>query len=517
MPHDRSRPSQAPIPRARRHPWWVGLLAAALLLLASGAAARAAPPPNIVFVLTDDLDWRTTALMPEVQELARAGASFDAAYVTTPICVPSRATFLTGRYPQNTGVRSNRPPTGGYQAFHQNGLEADTVAVWLQRAGYRTALVGKYFNYYPETAPPLHVPPGWDYWAVPETHADMHAKYAYRLNVNGTVVEHAYRERDYSTDVYAAHARRFVADAVAARQPFALFLWFPSPHVREIPAPRHLELFPDLRAPRSVAFPELDMSDKPTFARVPPLDPTRVAEIDESYRNRARMLRSVDEAVGSIRNLLRAKGVLWNSYIVFTSDNGWHQGEHNQTPSKGRAYEEDIRVPLVVAGPGVPPGRRVARLVGNADFAPTFARWAGAEVPPTVDGRSFARLLKARDPRSLPWRKRLPIMRAIEGVPLATAWPEPEREPKSTSGYGCLEHLPDTDRLLPEFRGVRTERYTYVEYTTGDRELYDNEQDPRQVANAYCRAPEGLLRHLHRVAQELSTCRAGYCRRVENW
>lgn len=503
--------------RGARHSSWIAPLAAWLILLVIAPAAQAAAPPNIVFILADDLDWRSTVHMPELQALARQGATFEGAYMTTPICVPSRATILTGKYPQNSGVRSNRPPTGGYHAFYEGGQEDDTVAVWLRQAGYRTAMIGKYFNYYPDPAPPLHVPVGWTYWAVPENHADMHAKYNYTLNVNGTRVAYGNAKRDYSTDVFAARARAFIADSDVRERPFALFLWFPSPHVKEVPASRHADLFPRLRAPRLVSFPELDMSDKPPFMRVPPLSSARVEEIDERYRNRVRMLQSIDEALASIRDLLQARGLLDNTYIVFTSDNGWHQGEHNQTPSKGRPHEEDIRVPLIITGPDVPAGRTITRLVGNADLAPTFAEWAGARPSADVDGRSFARLVSAPDPTRLPWRKRLPIMRAIEGVALSRDWPDPDRRSVPAPGYECLEHLPPSEQLLPEWRGVRTERYTYVEYATGDLELYDNGHDPRQVRNAICRATAPLVRHLHHTTQALFTCRAAACRRAEDW
>jgi arylsulfatase A-like enzyme len=503
--------------RGIERPSWIALLVMWLVLLVLASVAQAAAPPNIVFILADDLDWRSTRYMPELQALGRQGATFEGAYMTTPICVPSRATILTGQYPQNSGVRSNRPPTGGYRAFHQRGLEDETVAVWLKRAGYRTAMIGKYFNYYPDPAPPMHVPEGWTYWAVPENHADMHAKYEYTLNVNGTRVTYGNAKRDYSTDVFAARARAFIADSAARERPFAVFLWFPSPHVKEVPAPRHEDLFPRLRAPRLASFPELDLSDKPSFMRVPPLSPTQVAEIDERYRNRVRMLQSVDEALASIRDLLQAQGLLENTYIVFTSDNGWHQGEHNQMPSKGRPHEEDIRVSLVVSGPGVPAGRTISRLVGNADFAPTFADWAGVRPDPKVDGRSFAQLVSAPDPMRIPWRNRLPIMRAIEGVALTRDWPSLDRRSVPTPDYGCLEHLTGTEQALPEWRGVRTERYTYVEYATGDLELYDNGSDPRQIRNAICRATTSLVRHLHQTTEALFTCRADACRRAENW
>lgn len=505
------------MPRRSSAPTLAALAALAAAAPGPPAAAAAATRPNIVLVLADDLDARSTSLMPTVQDLARRGATFTNAFSVTPMCAPARASLLTGKYPQNTTVRSNRTPSGGYPNFLASGQEADTWAVWLRRAGYRTALVGKYMNEFPGPASPLRIPAGWSRWVSAMNDGDMHAKYEYVLNEDGVTVAYGNAVADYSIDVYAGKARAFVREAADAGEPFALFLSVPSPHVKEVPAPRHSQLFPSLRAPRLASFPETDVGDKPPFLRYAPLDAAAVQTIDERYRKRARMLQSVDEALGSIRALLAERGLLERTYLVFTSDQGWHQGEHNEVPGKGRAYDEDLRVPLVVAGPGVPAGRRVDRLVGSADLAPTFAAWAGIAPGPAVDGRSFARLLAAPDPAQVPWRKRLPFMRAIEGTQAARTWPVFGRVEGSPEGYTCLEGLPPSGTRWPEFRGVRTERYSYTEYVTGDRELYDMSYDPRQLVNRICRAPAALLDRLNAVAVALSTCDRWACRRAEDW
>lgn len=493
-------------------------VAAAMVLLAMSASVALAASPNIVFVLTDDLDRRSAASMPRLQELVRQGTSFAAAYAITPMCVPARATILTGKYPQNTGVRSNRLPSGGYQKFYQGGHEDDTVAVWLQRAGYRTALIGKYINWYPDGAKPMHIPKGWTRWVVPEEERLIHAKYGYRLNEDGRSVSYGYRPEDYSTDVYVRKAHLFVEDAVDADEAFALFLWLPSPHSPEVPASRHAALFADARAPRLPSFPEHDTRDKPAFMRFLPLSRTEIEELDGSYRRRLQMLQSVDEALGSIRDLLAARGLTGRTYVVVSSDHGWHQGEHNQMPGKGRPYEEDIRLPLVVAGPGVPAGRTIKRLVSHADLAPTFAAWANATPGAQVDGRSFAGLLTAPDPTRVSWRKRLPIMRTIEGIEPAARWPAYTPEAGKRAGYACLEAVvPRTSSLWPEWRGLRSEHSTYVEHATGDRELYHGPaRDPYQLDNAFCRATPTFRADLARATATLATCRASACRRAED-
>jgi len=359
---------------------------------------------------------------------------------------------------------------------------------------------------------------GWTHWIVPEHNRYMHAKYNYRLNENGRSVAYGNTAEDYSTDVYAAKARAFIAQSADEGRPFALLLSFPSPHVRENPAPRHQRWFADERAPRPPSFPELDTSDKPPFLRLPPLQPTQVEELDKRYRKRLRMLQSIDEAVASIQGLLAERGLLDNTYLVFASDHGWHQGEHNQPPGKGRAYEEDTHLPLVVAGPGVRAGRTIKRLISNADLAPTFADWAGIAPGAEVDGRSFARLLTAPDPARVPWRKRLPLMRLTEGVAPRAEWPALDvRQEARSQSYGCLAHLPPSRTSWPEYRGLRTERSTYVEYASGDLELYDNVRDPWQRQNAVCDATPGALAQLHHTTEALFTCKKDGCRKAEDW
>ena len=491
-------------------------LMAVLALLPWPLAGAAASPPNIVVLLADDLDAGSVAFMPELQALAARGTSFTNAFAVTPMCAPSRATLLTGRYPQNTDVRTNRQPAGGYRPFHLGGQERDTVAVWLRAAGYRTALIGKYLNDYPLSARPLHIPQGWSHWVVPINNGDMHAKFDYTLNEDRRLVHHGSAPADYSTDVYAEQTRRFIEHAATKGGPFFVLLAPPSPHVREVPAPRHAGLFAGMQAPRPASFPEADVGDKPPFMRFVPLDAGQIAELDERYRLRLRMLQSVDEALGGIQRLLAARGLLDDTLILVTSDHGWHQGQHNQMPGKGRPYEEDIRVPLIVAGPQVPAGRTIGQLVGLADLAPTLADWTGATPLGVVDGRSFAGLLRAADPTQAPWRRRVPIMRAIEGATPATVWPAPDRHPGGQGGYGCLAHLPPSERAWPEYRGVRTARYTYIEHVTGDLELYDDIADPQQLSNLICRVGDGLVEQLHRATEALSTCRGAACRRAED-
>lgn len=496
------------------------LLAAALALLPC-ATATAASRPNIVFVLADDLDTASVGRMTAVQTIAREGTSFTRAFVTSPLCSPSRASTLTGRYPQNTGVRRNKPPHGGFETFFASGLESNTVAVWLRRAGYRTGLIGKYLNQYPNRAPNLYIPPGWDYFVSPRGGNYLNRYFDYYLNENGRSVYYGSDPRDYVTEVYTGKALDFIRNS--GSQPFALFLWLPAPHTPEVPAPRYAELYPDARMPRVPSLQEADVSDKPSFLRFPRHTPARIAEFDARFRTRLQMLRSADDALAAIRAQLLSQGALSNTYIVFTSDNGWHQANHNLVPWKGTAYEEDIRVPLIVRGPGVRAGRSIGRLVSNADLAPTFAAWGRAAAPADIDGRSFAGLLAAADPASVPWRKRLPFYRLTEsGAEPAASFKSYPPIPGQTTGYRCLANVPAWTEVgidpvnLPEFRGVRTERFTYAEYATGDLELYDDAFDPHQLRNGICSTSAGFRADLRAAAARLAACRGASCRETEN-
>lgn len=486
------------------------LLATSLALGSSGMVAAApAAKPNIVFIMVDDLDAATAALMPQVrQRLGDEGTTFDRAYTQYALCSPSRATALTGRYAQNTNVRRNKPTAGGFQSFVQEGNHTRSVNIWLKSAGYRTGMIGKFINSYPSGLGGNQVLPGWDYWAV----AAWSKPYDYRVNENGRWVSYGDRPADYDTDVYRDKALGFIGSALDSRQPFALFLWFGQVHSPFAGAPRHRSLFRNAIVPRTPAFNEADMSDKPRFLQPALLTAQQVRSLDGSYGERLRATRAIDEAVEAIYATLQQRGALQNTYIVFTSDNGFHTGEHRLTLTKGFAFEESIRVPLLVRGPGVAARRKVTRLVGNADFAPTFAAWAGITPPVEVDGRSFAPLLTAADPTRVPWRRALPLSKLPEA-------PRPERstfvdrlDPRVTRGYGCIKN----GGGYSEMRGVRTERYTFAHWAGGDLELYDNARDPHQLDNAVCSTEAGLRRSLSSLAAALSTCRGATCRTLED-
>jgi arylsulfatase A-like enzyme len=324
--------------------------------------------PNILFIITDDQDIETLAYMPRLQALlVDRGTTFTNMFVTYPVCCPSHASILTGRYPHNTGILGNNPPLGGFVKFRDSGQESSTIGTWLQAAGYRTVRIGKYLVGYSDRS--TYVPPGWDEW-----HAFFGGStkfFNYSLNENGRVVQYGDAESDYVNDVLADKVVDFIKRAEAKDdQPFFIFFAPPAPHAESVangpsrPAPRHEGRFAKRLAPRTPSFNEADVSDKPPVIQQRPLlSEKEIAEIDHEYRTRIEALLSVDEAIERIVQALSDHGELQNTYIFFTSDNGYHLGQHRLIRGKGNVYEEDIRVPMVVRGPGVPARAKVDHLV----------------------------------------------------------------------------------------------------------------------------------------------------------
>jgi N-acetylglucosamine-6-sulfatase len=459
---------------------------ATLLALLSAATAQAAKP-NIIVVMVDDMPAHMLAQMPLTRSaIGSVGVRFGQAFTEFSLCCPSRVTFLLGKYAHNHHVESNIAPSGGFSKFKP--LESQTIAVRLQGAGYRTALVGKYVNQYPSSNDTLYVPPGWTHWAALFRGADQQMtnspfnRNGQRLNLSG-----------YQTDALAAEARNFIAASVSANKPFFLLLTPSAPHMPATPAPRHATLFASATAPRTPAFNESNVSDKPAFLRFASLTPAQIAEADAAYRQQIRSLQAVDEAVRSIRDQLNSLGKLGNTYIFFTSDNGFHNGEHRMPISIGGgkqfAYEVDLRIPLLVRGPGVV-GNRVnnSHMVVNVDLAPTIMEIAGlSSAAAAMDGRSLLPLMRGQTPSI--WRKSFPLVKYVD--------------PNQTQ--------------FPRYMGIRSTRYTWAEWANGGRELYDHVADPHNLNNlASASNLAGVRTTLSAIALRLSTCAGNTCRNTEN-
>ena len=450
----------------------------------SVGGTEAASKPNIVLVLADDMQVNLVDFMPRLKILAAQGITFDHALVQRPLCGPSRATLLTGRYVQNTHVVTN-----SHAQFYNAGNPARTIAVGLKKAGYRTSWIGKYINGYPSPASKTYIPPGWNNWLGRLAASNGADPYNYRLNENGVVVSYGQLTRDYAADVYFNKALRFIDRSSAANVPFFVAISVTAPHDPSTPAPRHASLFATAEAPKPVSFNETDVSDKPAFiSSLLPFDRDEILATDEYYRQRIRSLQAVDEGLTKLVNKLVALNKLDQTYIFFMSDNGMLFGEHRIRPSKGGPHNESIRVPLIVRGPGVPPGTRLPHLVGNVDLALTFAELAGAAPPPDADGRSLVPLLRADPPDPSSWRRSFPL------------------------SFDATSSAP----LFPSWIGVDTGDYVYARYVTGERELYDARTDPYQLRNLAGSAPTALVDALDKRAAALSVCRAAECGRLED-
>lgn len=467
-----------------------------LLLAAGGWPALAQSPPStgaarpsILYVVTDDQDLSFDSMPVLRAQLVGGGLSFANSFVSTPTCCPSRTSVLTGLFAHDHGVHVNRGPEGGFERFRDLGLEAETVATWLHAAGYRTGLIGKYLNRYPgdvAPSPPSYVPRGWDFFA-PFYRADKLVPY-FDFLVNDNGVEQFYPQSggDYSTDAMARRALAFL-DATPRDKPFFLWIAPSAPHLPADPAPRHKGTWSGSRAPRVGAWDEEDVSDKPAYVRaLGRITEDEASRIDKNFQARLESLRAVDEMLEALLARLAEQGRLGETYVFFTSDNGYLQGQHRFPQGKEAPYEESIRVPLVVRGPGVPAGRTVPHMVLNVDLAATFADLAGAQPGRVTEGRSLVPLLSPAPPPESAWR-----------------------------GDFLIEHWPENDDPagVPAYAGLRSRDFKYVEYATGERELYALGVDSYENNNLVGRADqaETLQRLAARLAQ-LRNCKGEACR-----
>jgi N-acetylglucosamine-6-sulfatase len=373
--------------------------------------------PNIVLILTDDQRWDTTDgthspsgafIMPHTRAaLAEQGVELSNAFITTPVCCPSRASILSGQYAHRSGVYTNVGPNGGADDFD----DSSSMGIWLQAAGYRTGFYGKYLNGYRDLwdeglGETPYVPPGWSEW-----HAFVWPSYFDYTIVDQSegdpvgTSEYGGAEEDYSTDVLRRLAVEFI-ESTPADQPFFLFLNFKAPHKPLTPAPRHDGSFAHFPPWRPPSHNEADVSDKPSWVQAtPPLQDADLDLLDDTRIKQLEMLRAVDEAIDgaeifgtkSIMRALRDAGIEDDSIVIFLSDNGWMWGEHRMD-KKSKPYEGAIRTPMLVRYPKLAPLPRTEdRFALNIDLAPTLVELAGAVVSPPIvqDGVSLLGLLDA--------------------------------------------------------------------------------------------------------------------------
>ncbi|KAL7910890.1 Arylsulphatase [Trichoderma velutinum] len=445
------------------------------ILLADAASSR----PNIVFILTDDQDNHMGSLqhMPSLQKhLVHQGTTFEKHYCSTAICCPSRVSLWTGQLAHNTNVTNVNPPWGGYPKFVQNGYNDHHLALWLQQSGYNTYYVGKLFNahtIYNYDSPHVSGYTQSNFFLDPFTYQ----YYNVSTTKNGAPPTNPVGK--YSTDIVAESASEFLDHALQDDSPFFITLAPIAPHalVTESSlgafdppqvAERHEGLFPEYRIPRTPNFNPDSPNGVSWVSKLPKLNDTIIDYNDEYQRQRLRSLQAVDEIVESVVDRLDQAGVLEDTFIFYTSDNGYHIGQHRLHPGKTCGFETDINVPLVVRGPGVP-AERVAQVPSShTDLAPTILQIAGIE----IGDKKF------------------------DGTPIDLYGNETESRSEHAAvefwGFGLAESVFGRENGPPiylnnTYKGLRIEAENYGFYysvwCSNEKELYDMKADPGQLHN----------------------------------
>ncbi|MDN5853534.1 MAG: sulfatase [Actinomycetia bacterium] len=450
--------------------------------------------PNVLVFMVDDMraDELSGPWMHQTRDLIQnAGVTFTNSFSPLPLCGPARASFLTGKYAHNTGIRLNNDPSSAFNRLD----DANALPVWLDDAGYNTAFLGKYINGYAPgsaTNPGSYVPPGWDHWNA----SIGGGTYNYRHTIlsnngNGTID----LKGKYQTNAYAKRGSRLVSRLARKNEPFYFNLSFTAPHVGKphdkkpsalkspATAPKKRGAYDDIITTPSGVPGEPCNEHLPRAVRSKkPITPKLQRKITEVRRQRAESLSSVDDAIARIMRSLRKSGELDNTYVIFTSDNGYFLGEFRQPIGKKLQYEPSLRTPTIMRGPGIGQGIERERAFTTIDFAPTIADMAGAVVGANVDGKS---LLNTATGKPRPWLR--PILTDTG------AW-------RNKRHYGV---------------GVLMPGMFYGEYNEpgNPRELFDLGQDPDELHNLIGSARyRGRTREMSTLLDELRMCRGAECR-----
>jgi N-acetylglucosamine-6-sulfatase len=440
--------------------------------------------PNVIVIDTDDMNVTDMSVMRNTLNLLAAhGTTFRNSYVSYPLCCPSRATFLTGQYAHNHHVLTDQ---------RYGDLDnTNTLAVWLRRAKYRTAMVGKYLNGY-GVVNPREVPPGWSQWYGLTGGTEQH-RYGFKLNENGKVKHYGRRPANYIDYILDSKVNAVLKQWTISPKPFFIYYNPNNPHGESgtpvwstrdpEPAPQYNGIFGDITAPHPPNFDEANVSDKPDQIRdIPRLSDDQLADIDRRYRGRQESLLSVDDEVKRIVGLVRKYGDKRKTFFIFTSDNGLELGAH-RIEFKDYLYEEGERVPLIIRGPDIPQNTTRDQLVANIDLAPTITALTGAQPGRTMDGIPLAPLAKD----------------AADGTNRTLLF--------ESFDIGTF--------------GVRQGPWAFNQWNNGDQELYNLDDDPYELTNLLYDPPgpnspspqvKAVASQLYAELAKLKDCAGASCR-----
>ncbi|XP_076140143.1 glucosamine (N-acetyl)-6-sulfatase (Sanfilippo disease IIID), b [Alosa pseudoharengus] len=480
------------------------------------SCTECAKPSNIVLIVTDDQDVQLGGLTPmkkTKQLIGDAGVTFSNAFTVTPLCCPSRSSILTGKYPHNHEVRNNSLSGNCSSPAWQKDSESLAFPVLLSKSGYQTFFGGKYLNQYgkKEAGGVDHVPPGWDHWNALVGNS---VYYNYSLSVNGQEEKHGDDyHKDYLTDLIVNRSLDFLNDR-SPQHPFFIMLSPPAPHSPWTAAPQYQKSFSDVKAPRDGSFNKAG-KDKHWLLRQPvsPMPESSVKYLDDAYQKRWQTLLSVDDMVEILVKKLEELKELDNTYIFFVSDNGYHTGQFSLPIDKRQLYEFDIRVPLMVRGPGVKAKLVLPTPVLNIDLGPTILDIAGVNLTEVnMDGQSFlpqmAPSLRNGTARSFFLVEYTGEGNASEdpacpklGPGLAHCFPDCTCEDAFNNTYACVRTLTGCNLQYCEF----ADNESFVE-------VYNLTSDPHQLENIVKKVDPALLQTMNQRLIKLQSCVGSSCR-----
>uniref|UniRef100_A0A0N5ABB7 Sulfatase domain-containing protein n=1 Tax=Syphacia muris TaxID=451379 RepID=A0A0N5ABB7_9BILA len=486
--------------------------------------------------------------MPKVQSLLQQrGVTFSSGFVSTPICCPSRTSILTGQYVHNHNVFTNNQNCSGTD--WRNIYEKRTFAAYLQKNNYVTAYFGKYLNEYDGS----YQPPGWNHWMGLIKNSRF---YNYTVNFNGQKIKHGFDyERDYFTDLIANDTITFLQRHCEKQRtrPFAIVLSFPAPHGPEDPAPQYSDMFENVETHRTPSWNYAPNPDKQWILQYTGrMEPVHVVFTDLLHRRRLQTLQSVDFNIQRLFNKLRDVGLLSQTYLIYSSDHGYHLGQFGLVKGKNMPYEFDIRVPFFIRGPDLPKNIVIRKPVMNVDIAPTILDIAGIHIPSHMDGRSLVPLMRSYGTTFFGLDKASVVNSvSLLSTNIYIKFPSPsntiasiikaqkkcvrqsqrfETKPEcQLPQMNCFSHNADhwrTPPLWPAFYGEfcfcqnannntywclrtvnDTHNFLYCEFMTDFISFYDLNSDPYQLKNIVWSVNIGLLEQLNKQLRKLHHCK----------